>query len=100
MSIFFRPLSVLLAAILAAGSCLEAQTTTTPVGNDDVRELHIRVLEAESGKPDANRNASQPITVAITDGRGAPVANATVLFRLPSEAPAGMFSDGSRVAVL
>jgi hypothetical protein len=100
MCIVFRSLSVLLSAILAAGSCLEAQTTTAPAGNDEVRELHIRVLEAENGKADTTRSSSQPITVVVTDAGGAPVASATVLFRLPSEPPTGVFSDGSRVAVL
>ena len=95
MSIFFRTLSVLLSGILAAGSCLQAQNVT-PADSSDVQELHIRVVEGA----DSGRATTQPLTVAITDGRGSPVPNATVLFRLPSDAPTGIFSDGSRVAVL
>lgn len=95
MRIFFRPLSVLLSSILAVGSCLEAQNIT-PADSSDVQELHLHVVEGG----DASRVSTQPLTVAVTDGRGSPVPNATVLFRLPSEAPTGLFSDGSRVAVL
>src|SRR6185437_13303670 len=95
MRIFFRPLSVLLSGILAAGSCLEAQNITPP-DSSDVQELHLRVVEGSG----ASRSSTQPLTVAVTDGRGAPVSNATVLFRLPSDAPTGIFSDGSRVAVI
>jgi hypothetical protein len=94
MRIFFRPLSVLLSGILAVGSCLEAQNVT-PADSSEVQELHIRVAEG----PDSGRIAAQPVTVIVTDGRGSPVANATVLFRLPSDSPTGLFSDGSRVAV-
>lgn len=95
MRILFRPLSVLLSGILAVGSCLQAQNVT-PADSSEVQELHIRVVEGA----DSARTPTQPITVAVTDGRGLPVANATVLFRLPSDAPTGLFSDGSRVAVI
>src|SRR5690242_11099892 len=95
MRILFRPLSVLLSGILAVGSCLEAQNLPS-ADSSEVQELHIRVIEGA----DSARAATQPITVAVTDGRGLPVANATVLFRLPSDAPTGLFSDGSRVAVI
>ena len=95
MRILFRPLSVLLSGILAVGSCLEAQNLPS-ADSSEVQELHIRVVEGA----DSARAATQPIMVAVTDGRGLPVANATVLFRLPSDAPTGLFSDGSRVAVI
>jgi len=95
MRIFFRPLSVLLSGILAVGSCLEAQNITPP-DSSDVEELHIHVVEGTG----VSRGSTQPLTVAVTDGRGSPVANATVLFRLPSDAPTGIFSDGSRVAAV
>jgi hypothetical protein len=95
MRIFLRPLSVLLSGILAAGSCLQAQNVA-PADSSEIQELHIRVVEGG----DSGRTAAQPITVAVTDGRGSPVSNATVLFRLPSDSPTGLFSDGSRVAVV
>jgi hypothetical protein len=66
----------------------------TPVDSNEIQELHIRVVEGAASA------VAQPITVAVTDGRGSAVANATVLFRLPSDAPTGLFSDGSRVAVV
>jgi hypothetical protein len=94
MRLFFRPLSVLLSGLLAVGTCLEAQNLA-PVDSSDVQELHIRVVEGH----DAARTA-QPITVGVTDGHGAAVSNATVLFRLPSDSPTGLFSDGSRVSVV
>lgn len=95
MRIFLRPLSVLLSGLLAVGTCLEAQNVA-PVDSSDIQELHLRVVEG----PDAERTLAQPITVAVTDGHGAPVSNATVLFRLPSDPPTGIFSDGSRVSVV
>jgi hypothetical protein len=95
MRIFFRPLSVLLSGILAVGSCLEAQNIT-PADSSDVQELHIRVVEGTG----ASGGSIRPLTVTVTDGRGSAVSNATVLFRLPSDVPTGLFSDGSRVAVL
>lgn len=95
MRIFFRSLSVLLSGILAAGSCLEAQNVT-PADTGDIQQLHLRVV----GDSGSARNSSQPVAVVVTDGNNSPVANATVLFRLPSDAPGGVFSDGSRVAVV
>jgi hypothetical protein len=95
MRIFLRPLSILLSGLLAVGTCLEAQNAA-PADISDVQELHIRIVEGT----DAAQTPAQPITVAVTDGHGSPVSNATVLFRLPSDSPAGLFSDGSRVAVV
>lgn len=95
MRIFLRPLSVILSGLLAVGTCLEAQNVA-PVDSSGVQELHIRVVEGH----DAARATAQPITVAVTDGHGAPVSNATVLFRLPPDSPTGLFSDGSRVSVV
>ena len=39
------------------------------------------------------------LSVQIMDAAGAPVADAAVVFRLPDDAPAGSFSDGTHAAV-
>jgi hypothetical protein len=98
MRFLFPSLSVLLSAILAAGSSLEAQSVN-PAGSE-VQELHIRVLNGEPAPLEPGKQSRQALTVAISDGQGKPVPSATVLFRLPAEGASGVFSDGSRVAVL
>jgi hypothetical protein len=95
MRFVLRPLSIFLSAFLVAGLPIQAQGPE-PAG--DVQELHVHVVSgqtsAEPGKP-----AEQPLIVAVTDGQGAPVPSATVLFHLPAEGPTGVFSDGSRVSI-
>jgi hypothetical protein len=96
MRFVLRPLSIFLSAILVAGLPIQAQSPN-PAG--DVQELHLHVVGA-SAQVEAGKPSQQPLTVAVTDGHGAPVPSATVLFHLPADGATGVFSDGSRVAVL
>lgn len=97
MRFVLRPLSIFLSAILVAGLPIQAQSPDAAAG--EVQELHLRAVSgqtpAEPGKP-----SQQPLIVAVTDGHGAPVPAATVLFHLPAEGATGVFSDGSRVSIL
>ncbi|HXE11287.1 MAG TPA: hypothetical protein VN633_04155 [Bryobacteraceae bacterium] len=94
----FRPLCVLLSAILVAGLPIQAQESSS-AASGEVQELHVRMVgdaaAAPTGKP-----SRHPLVLAVTDGNNAPVPSATVLVRLPNEGPTGAFNDGSRVAVL
>jgi hypothetical protein len=99
MRFLVRSLSVLLSAILAVGSSMEAQSVN-PAGSSEVQELHIRVLNGEPAPLEPGKQSRQALTVAVTDDQGKPVPSATVLFRLPAEGASGVFADGSRVAVL
>jgi hypothetical protein len=78
---------------------MQAQSVN-PTASSEVQELHIRVLEADRTPVEAGKFSQQALTVAVTDGQGAAVSSAAVLFRLPSEGTTGVFGDGSRVTVL
>jgi hypothetical protein len=98
MRFVFRPLCVLLSAILVAGLPIQAQESSS-TASDDVQELHVRLVgdavAAPPGKP-----SRHPLVFAVTDNHNAPVPSATILVRLPNDGPSGVFHDGSRVAVL
>src|SRR5690349_1517410 len=100
MRLVFRPLSVFLSAILVAGSLIQAQDIDSADALPGPKELHIRVVEGERTPAEAGKLSRQPISIAVTDDHDTPVPSATVLFRLPAEAPTGVFSDGSRVSLL
>jgi hypothetical protein len=99
MHFVLRPLSVLLSAILVAGT-VQAQDSN-PTSPNEVEELHLRVIHGtQTPVAAAGQPSSQPLVIAVTDNHNAPVSSATVLVRLPTEGPTGVFTDGSRVAVL
>jgi predicted aconitase with swiveling domain len=99
MRFVFRPLCLLLSAILVAGLPVQAQSGN-PAGPDDIQELHLRVIEGQQRSVEPGKSSKTPLILAVTDGRNAPVPSATVLVRLPADGATGAFSDGSRVSVL
>ena len=99
MRIVLRPFCFFLSWVLAAGSLTQAQNLNVAAGSSE-EELQIRVIEGEHAQVDAGKASAQPLTVAVTDIHGNPVPNAAVLFRLPTEAPTGVFNDGSRVSII
>jgi hypothetical protein len=99
MRILFRSLSAVLSALLAAGPLLKAQDASRS-GDNNVSELHLRAAATNETQIEAGKISQPGLSVEVSDAGGAPVAGATVLFRLPADAPSGVFSDGSRVAVV
>jgi hypothetical protein len=99
MRILFRSLSAVLSALLAAGPLLKAQDANRS-GDNNVSELHLRAAATNETQIEAGKISQPGLSVEVSDAGGAPVAGATVLFRLPADAPSGVFSDGSRVAVV
>jgi hypothetical protein len=99
MRIFFRPLSAVLSALLAAGPLVKAQDANRS-GDHTVSELHLRAASTNVSRIEAGKISQSGLSVQVSDGNGAPVSGATVLFRLPSDGANGVFSDGSRVAVV
>ncbi len=100
MHIVFRPFCYFLSWLLVAGTLTQAQNLNVTPGSPEIEELQIHVVEGEHAHVDAGKASAQPITVAVTDNHGNPVPNAAVLFRLPTEAPTGVFNDGSRVSII
>lgn len=98
MRFVFRPLCVLLSAILVAGLPIQAQESSS-AASGDVQELHVRLVGDAAAVP-TGKASRHPLVLAVTDGHNAPVPSATVLVRLPNEGASGAFNDGSRVAVL
>lgn len=98
MRFVFRPLCVLLSAILVAGLPIQAQENSS-AASGDVQELHVRLVGNAVAAP-TGKLSRQPLVFAVTDGHNAPVPSATILVRLPNDGPSGVFNDGSRVAVL
>jgi hypothetical protein len=79
-----------LGAVLLAATCASGQTPGPS------RDLKIVVLEGNGAINNiAAQKARDPI-VKVVDGDGAPVANATVTFTLPSSGPGGAFLDGQK----
>lgn len=98
MRFVFRPLCVLLSAILVAGLPIQAQESSS-AASGDIQELHVRLVGDAAAAP-LGKPSRHPLVLAVTDGHNAPVPSATVLVRLPNDGPSGAFNDGSRVAVL
>lgn len=99
MRILFRSLSAVLSALLAAGTLVKAQDANRS-GDNNISELHLRSASTSELQVAAGRMSQSGLSVYVSDGNGAPVRGAAVLFRLPSDGPNGVFSDGSRVAIV
>jgi hypothetical protein len=69
---------------------------TLPAQEPQAAELKIQVLEGAGSVVPRSGRSSKRIVVRVTDASGAPVAGATVSFRLPSEGPTGTFPSGLR----
>jgi hypothetical protein len=64
-----------------------------------VAGLQIRVVEGEGTVHPQGSRSPHPLTVAITDETGKPVADAAVSFHVPEAGPGGSFSNGLHTAV-
>jgi hypothetical protein len=64
-----------------------------------VAVIQIQVMEGEGAVHPPGSKSSRPLTVAITDETGQPVAGAAVAFHLPQDGPSGMFVNGLRTEV-
>ena len=79
-----------LGLVLLAATCAFAQTS------EPRRNVKIVVVEGNGAINNiAAQKAHDPV-VKVVDGDGAPVANATVTFTLPSSGPGGEFLDGQK----
>ena len=61
--------------------------------------LQIQFVEGEGGVHAPGSRATRPLTVAVTDETGKPVAGAAVSFHLPEDGPSGVFGNGLRTQV-
>ncbi len=98
---FLSPLfSILLAPLLAVTPVMAQMPASTAQG--DVlapSSLQLRIPGSETRTASAGSRSAQGITVEVSDGSGAHVANAVVVFRLPDSGPSASFGDGSLTAV-
>ena len=85
-----RLLSISLASLLVLGPA-NAQSP--------FQSLQLRLVQS-SGDAPAGATDPRDLIVEVTDGGGAPVADATVTFHLPDEGATGVFADGNRAAVV
>jgi len=61
--------------------------------------LQIQVTEGEGGVHAPGARLARPLTVAVTDETGRPVAGAAVSFHLPEDGPGGVFPNGLQTDV-
>jgi hypothetical protein len=61
--------------------------------------LQLRVTESDGAQIAPNSHSNKGLSVEVTDGTGARVSDAAVVFRLPDSASTGTFADGSHSAV-
>jgi len=61
--------------------------------------LQIQVVEGEGAVHAPGSRSARPLTVAVTDETGRPVAGAAVSFHLPGEGATGTFPNGLRTEV-
>ena len=61
--------------------------------------FEIRVLEGDGAVHGPGSRSARPLTVAVTDEMGKPLAGAAVSFQLPADGPGGTFSNGLRTDV-
>ncbi len=73
-------------------------TTALPLSSAVI--VQLRVVEGEGGVYQIGSRATRGLTVQVTDETGAPVAGASVSFRLPDEGPGGVFEGGLRTQVV
>jgi hypothetical protein len=59
-------------------------------------DLKVVVLEGNAAINNIAAQKARDPVVKVVDGEGAPVANATVTFTLPSSGPGGAFLDGQK----
>jgi hypothetical protein len=64
-----------------------------------VAVLQIQILEGEGGVHAPGARLARPLTLAVTDETGRPVAGAAVSFNLPEDGPSGAFASGLRTEV-
>lgn len=66
----------------------------TILAHAQVATLQIQVVEGEGAVHSPGSRSTRPLTVAVTDETGRPVAHAAVSFHLPGEGPGGVFLNG------
>jgi hypothetical protein len=98
-------LCVFLSSMLAVAPLL-GQTAGTLAGTPAllpppaaVGLAQVHVIENDGGQTPAGSQSTKGITVEVSDGTGAAVADAAVTIRLPETEPTGIFADGTHSAV-
>jgi hypothetical protein len=91
-------LSLFLSTVLVVAPSMPAAGVDLPT-SAEVQEIHLHVLSPDSASQ-SGKQSNELVTVKVVDDHGSPVPNASVLFRLPSDGPSGVFRDGSRVALV
>jgi hypothetical protein len=61
--------------------------------------LQIQIVEGEGAVYAPGARSTHPLTVAVTDEAGRPVAGAAVTFQMPEDGPSGVFANGLRTEV-
>jgi hypothetical protein len=86
-----KPLATVLVALLIC------QITTKPANCQTVpRELSIMVVEGEGTINRVNQRASHDPVIKIEDESQKPLADAAVVFTLPTEGATGVFGNGAK----
>ena len=62
-------------------------------------ELHLRLVDSDGARVQANTRTEKGIAVQVTNADGAPVSDAAVAFRFSSSGASATFADGSHSAV-
>lgn len=91
--------SPILAQSSPAGLTSPAGAVVPQVAPVDNTDLQVRVVESAGPDAKANSISAKDLAIAVTNGVGAPVADAAVAVRLPDSGPSGAFADGSHAAV-
>ncbi len=68
-------------------------------GGGQVAIVQLRVLEGEGAIHVPASRSWRPIVVQVTEETGQPVAGAAVSFRLPEDAPTGVFASGLKTEI-
>ena len=63
-------------------------------------QITIQVVDSDGPQSLVGSRSLKGLTVHVTDGNGSPVSDAAIAVRLPDSEPSGLFSDGSRSAVV
>jgi hypothetical protein len=81
----------------AAAALVVALASIAPA---QVAILQLQIVEGEGGVYAPGARASRPLTVAVTDETGRPIAGAAISFHLPEDGPSGTFPNGLRTDVV
>lgn len=92
----FTPLVslLLIPLLIAPPGWSQTAPSSAPQNN-----LQLRLVDSDGSQIAVSSHSTKGFYVQVTDGNGAPVAEAAVALRLPDSGATGLFADGSHSAV-